>query len=474
MEMQILSHAGLKVESGGVTLICDPWLIGSAYWRSWWNYPPVPKALVDSLKPDFIVLSHLHWDHFHAPSLRLFRPDTPVIVPYDRYDRMVRDLAAVGMTNVIELKNGESHDLAPGFRLTSYHFSPSVTDSALVIEAEGVTILNANDAKLAGAPLERLLRAHPKIDFALRSHSSANAHANFHLIGESDAIEDDVTRYLKSFSLFMKRVRPRYAIPFASNNCLLHDDSFAYNRFAQTPLALQDYFTRFAAENRLDTKIQIMVPGDRWTSDGGMDVAEQDWFTNRDAHLAAYRQRVQPTMVRQAALEAKVRVSESQVQRFVAALSQKMPALLRRRVDYDVLLVSKSARGTDGFAVNLGAGSVRGVAEDDFAGFDRRIEFPALVLLQSLKMNMFGHAAICRRVNFFATSAEQARLWRFLTMLDWSESEMFPISRHFSRRSVAAALPRWREGLLYANVAVQVARGRPLARIEENLLSAEN
>ena len=27
-------------------------------------------------------------------------PDTPVLVPYDRYDRMVRDLHAVGMRNV--------------------------------------------------------------------------------------------------------------------------------------------------------------------------------------------------------------------------------------------------------------------------------------------------------------------------------------------------------------------------------------
>jgi hypothetical protein len=205
-----------------------------------------------------------------------------------------------------------------------------------------------------------------------------------------------------------------------------------------------------------------------------MQIAEHDWFTNRDAHLAAYRARVQPTMARQAALEARVKVSEAQVQRFVGDLHGKMPALMRRRVDYDVLLVSKSARGTDGFAVNLGTGSVRSVPEADFAGFDRRIEFPALVLLQSLKMNMFGHAAICRRVNFFATRAEQGRLWRFLTMLDWSESEMFPLSRHFSKRSLAATLPRWREGLLYANVAVQAARGQPLTKIEENLLSAEN
>jgi hypothetical protein len=34
----VLSHAGLSVTGSGVNLICDPWLVGSCYWRSWWNY----------------------------------------------------------------------------------------------------------------------------------------------------------------------------------------------------------------------------------------------------------------------------------------------------------------------------------------------------------------------------------------------------------------------------------------------------
>ena len=74
MFFQILSHAGLRVVAGGRELVCDPWLVGSTYWRSWWNYPPVPRDLVDSLKPDFIYLTHLHWDHFQSASLRRFRP----------------------------------------------------------------------------------------------------------------------------------------------------------------------------------------------------------------------------------------------------------------------------------------------------------------------------------------------------------------------------------------------------------------
>src|SRR5690348_18027489 len=42
MRFRILGHACLEVTSNSKQLLCDPWLVGSAYWRSWWNYPPVP------------------------------------------------------------------------------------------------------------------------------------------------------------------------------------------------------------------------------------------------------------------------------------------------------------------------------------------------------------------------------------------------------------------------------------------------
>jgi UDP-MurNAc hydroxylase len=36
---KILSHACLLVKRGKTSLIVDPWISGSCYWRSWWNYP---------------------------------------------------------------------------------------------------------------------------------------------------------------------------------------------------------------------------------------------------------------------------------------------------------------------------------------------------------------------------------------------------------------------------------------------------
>ena len=60
VEFTVLSHAGLSVTAKGTTLVTDPWLVGSTYWRAWWNYPPVAPELVDSVHPDFVYLTHNH------------------------------------------------------------------------------------------------------------------------------------------------------------------------------------------------------------------------------------------------------------------------------------------------------------------------------------------------------------------------------------------------------------------------------
>jgi UDP-MurNAc hydroxylase len=472
MEFQTLSHAGLRVAVEGCELLCDPWLIGSAYWRSWWNYPPVPRELVEQLRPDFIYLTHLHWDHFQADSLRLFPKDVPMIVPYDRYGRMARDLKAIGKTNVRELRHGERMELAKGLAIRSFHFSPFVTDSAIVIEAGDQILLNANDAKFVGLPLRHMLRAYPKIDFCFRSHSSANARACYHYLDAPDEQTDDNEHYLRAFSLFMEAVKPRYAIPFASNNCLLHDDVFDMNRLTQTPLAVRDYFEVFARERGLDTKLQIMIPGDSWSPKRGFQLREHDYFTNRDAHLEAYRGRVRATMEKQRQLEARQTVSLGPLEKFFARMSSNIPRLLKRPLrGKEVLLISRSERETAGFAVNVYEGKVRQVPEAEFESFDARIVFPALILKQAIALNMFGHAGISKRVHFYATKAAMPALGRFAALCELTEAEVFPLRGNFSGRAVRALLARWREGVLYSQILIDLARGNDLVSLEEKYLA---
>ncbi len=42
----IIGHASVYLEMDDVRLLIDPWIIGSCYWRSWWNYPKIEEKLI--------------------------------------------------------------------------------------------------------------------------------------------------------------------------------------------------------------------------------------------------------------------------------------------------------------------------------------------------------------------------------------------------------------------------------------------
>ena len=102
-ELHIHGHSCLEIRTKKTTLICDPWLAGSTYWRSWWNFPKSPdiNSLLDlwSEKDNlYIYITHLHWDHFHGPTIRkiLKRCKNPnFIIPKTPELRLINDLKGV-------------------------------------------------------------------------------------------------------------------------------------------------------------------------------------------------------------------------------------------------------------------------------------------------------------------------------------------------------------------------------------------
>ena len=76
MKFTVIGHSCLRIETSGPTILVDPWLFGSCYWRSWWHYPTVAEPAPEVFEPDYVYLTHHHFDHFHFPSMRKRRPRT--------------------------------------------------------------------------------------------------------------------------------------------------------------------------------------------------------------------------------------------------------------------------------------------------------------------------------------------------------------------------------------------------------------
>lgn len=471
MRFQVLSHASLAVWSGNRLLLTDPWLLGSCYWSSWWNYPPVEPALMENLVPDAIYLTHVHWDHFHGPTLKKFSRDTLIVIPYERSPRLHRDLLQMGYTNIRQLPHGTSMDLSDGFRITSYQFSSPWGDSALVVEADGVKLLNANDCKIMGGPLNQILRRHGHFDFAFRSHSSANDRLCYEFY-ESDgsAVKDDLTSYARSFYNFMNKVKPTYAVPFASNHCYLHRDTYHYNDIVSTPVDVARFVESQGGFEA--SELSIMVSGDSWSIKNGFDIAEHNFFTDRDAHLKRYRDANATKLERTYKLEERTNVRIAEMERFFTKFFAAVPRFRKRHLmDKPIVFVATSGSDKTFFIVDVFRESVTELSECQLPDQPIVYEVPAIVLKKALSGNMFSHIGISKRVTYRLRQCDQLYLDEFKQLLAAYEYEVLPLNRLFSLRTLWVYARRWREVLLYISILKGMRAGKSFHQLEaENLL----
>lgn len=443
MKFSVLSHASLEVQASGRTLLTDPWLRGSCYWRSWWNFPEAPMELIEGLKPDFIYLTHLHWDHFHADSLKYFSSETPILIPLTSASRFRGDLESLGFKNILELSHGKTYILGPQFKVTSYQFG-FCADSALVIEADDQVLLNANDCKLFGRSLAQIQRRHPRIDFVFRSHSNAS--------GIPYCIEDYQTRfpqmrsqtqYMDEFIQFALYVGARYAIPFASNHCFLHRDTEAFNSTATSPAAIVPRYEKAAAERAIDSTCVLMPPGSHWSTERGFQVRPFDYATKADyvARLQAkYLPKLDAQYAKEAATRADFRAFKNYFQSYFRALPW-IPLFSRASL---VVFQTTDAAGTHHWGLDLRNKQV--IENANPANAQILIETPALVLNDCTRIKMFSVWTASKRLKIQLASNDQLKaLQRFFILLDFYELDCLPLRKNFSLLALRARLPRWRE-----------------------------
>jgi L-ascorbate metabolism protein UlaG (beta-lactamase superfamily) len=101
-------HATTTVELGPVRVVLDPVLADRLFHLR--RYAATPPDEV--LAADVVLISHLHHDHLHVPSLRRYATDVPIVVPQGAK----RFLRGVGLDRVVSVKPGDAIDVG-GLRI---------------------------------------------------------------------------------------------------------------------------------------------------------------------------------------------------------------------------------------------------------------------------------------------------------------------------------------------------------------------
>ncbi|MEU2261990.1 MBL fold metallo-hydrolase [Streptomyces sp. NPDC019645] len=103
VEVTWWGHATCTVEDSGVRVLTDPLFAGrlAHLRRRRGQLPPAEAAVADA-----VVVSHLHSDHLHLPSLARLAPGTRLIVPRGA-PRAVPGLRRLGGLRIVEVAPGD-------------------------------------------------------------------------------------------------------------------------------------------------------------------------------------------------------------------------------------------------------------------------------------------------------------------------------------------------------------------------------
>src|SRR5215471_3276265 len=154
MRITFIGHASLLIEANGLSIVSDPWWNGPCFGAQWWPYPlPYVEAVRDR-RVDYVYVSHGHHDHFHPPTLKLFRGSKILVAAGSELAQGIRRLGF----EVIECEAEAEAELGSGVRCRI--METYADDTLMAVSANGETCLNLNDSLHAcpgGDPAEVLL-----------------------------------------------------------------------------------------------------------------------------------------------------------------------------------------------------------------------------------------------------------------------------------------------------------------------------
>jgi UDP-MurNAc hydroxylase len=327
MRFTVIGHACLFIDTGEERILVDPWLSGSCYWRSWWHFPPNIEIRPEFLDPEYVYLSHHHFDHFHYPSLRRISKRTRVLIPRFGVDVMRHELDRLGFEDVTELPHGQPMTLASGTRLASFQYGPD--DSAVVVERGRVVLADLNDCKIKGVAVRPMVKAFGRPTVVFKSHSFAQAYPNCYDIADpADAQLMTREDFLETFIDAIRELKPQYAVPFASMVGFLHPESRQCNAYAVRPPEV----AAAAAQSSIAeaTRVVLMVPGDTWSAEHGFALQPNDYYERQDQWLEHLADRVALKIAGEELSERGMTLTFDRFEKHFGGFLKSLPPLISR------------------------------------------------------------------------------------------------------------------------------------------------
>ncbi|NDC42425.1 MAG: hypothetical protein EBZ77_12905, partial [Chitinophagia bacterium] len=258
---------------------------------------------------------------------------------------------------------------------------------------------------------------------------------------------------ISDFAYTVRASGAKYAIPFASNHCHLHKDTFEFNHYIQDPALVRKYF----ADHKIESpQLKVMLSGDSWSKDGGFVISDKDWFTNKEQILLQYRDDNADKLDAFYKQEEATRLPLKVMQNYFKKLADVTPKILKSKF-FKGHKFTYVLRVTDDkkliFDVDMMTGDV--VELDSYSDEKNPIQIhtTAFIMLRCIAFNIFSHMSIGKRVFYRVRSDKKRNMEMLNSVFNLYEYDMLPLKNIRSKRSLETWRLRYRELFLYASLA---------------------
>jgi len=263
MKLTWVNHASFMLSDGPVTLITDPWIEGSVFFKGWSLISDSVFTYDDFKSITHIWFSHEHPDHFNPEVLKKipleFRQTLTILFQETTDKQVISFCKKIGFEHIIELKPGQWTSLSDSFQIVCHPDKPGSIDSWSAFKINEKLILNLNDCVIHSETefqfIETILNKQP-IDILLTQFSYAQWEGNPNEVQKRQAAAAKKKTTVHNQCDFFK---PRFIIPFASFVYFSNANNFYMNDAINT---IDQVVTEIKQKGT--AQVVVMYPGDEW------------------------------------------------------------------------------------------------------------------------------------------------------------------------------------------------------------------
>jgi UDP-MurNAc hydroxylase len=245
MKIRYIKSSTVLVESKGVKILTDPWLIDGEYYGAWYHYPELyfDRLLLDEV--DYIYVSHIHPDHFSKKTFEKLKKSIPVLIHRYESKFLKTNIERLGFS-VIELGHNERNILKNGVSITilaadncnpelcgrffgcgivEAKYGSTQIDTVSVITDGEFVVVNTNDCpfELTRGTLQVIKKEYPKIDLLLVGYGGAGPYPQCFKLDDmtkKNASDKKRVQFLDYGVNYINELKPENALPFAGTYVL--------------------------------------------------------------------------------------------------------------------------------------------------------------------------------------------------------------------------------------------------------------